>query len=97
MFGAIYGDIVGSVYEFHNIRKKDFELFGIKSEFTDDTVMTLAVANALVKFDDQVNSDEMYELGKTRGCCDSDLHSSCSMKFFLSDFDNDWEVSDLLF
>lgn len=39
----------------------------------------------------------MYELGKTRGCCDSDLHSSCSMKFFLSDFDNDWEVSDLLF
>lgn len=66
MYGAIYGDIVGSVYEFHNIRRKDFELFGIKSEFTDDTVMTLAVANALVKFDDQVNSDEMYELGKTK-------------------------------
>ena len=48
MLGAIYGDIVGSVYEFNNIRTKNFELFSEKSKFTDDTVMTLAVANALV-------------------------------------------------
>ena len=47
MFGAIYGDIVGSVYEFNNIRTKEFELFGEKSEFTDDSVMTVAVADAL--------------------------------------------------
>ena len=52
MLGAIYGDIVGSVYEFNNIRTKDFELFCEKSKFTDDTVMTLAVANALLIFDD---------------------------------------------
>lgn len=47
MFGAIVGDIVGSVYEFHNIKTKDFPLFGAGCGFTDDTVMTVAVANAL--------------------------------------------------
>ena len=52
MIGAIYGDIVGSVYEFNNIKTKDFELFCEKSKFTDDTVMTLAVANALLMFDE---------------------------------------------
>lgn len=51
MLGAIYGDIVGSVYEFNNVKTKDFELFCEKSRFTDDTVMTLAVANALLLFD----------------------------------------------
>ena len=44
MLGAIYGDIVGSVYEFRNIKTKDFDLFGKRSSFTDDTVMTVAVA-----------------------------------------------------
>ena len=47
MLGAIFGDIVGSVYEFHNIRTKDFELFDSNCFFTDDSVMTLAVADAL--------------------------------------------------
>lgn len=47
MKGAIIGDIVGSVYEFHNIRTKDFELFDPDCFFTDDTVMTVAVAGAL--------------------------------------------------
>ena len=44
MLGAIIGDIIGSVYEFHNTKRKDFHLFTPKSRFTDDTVMTLAVA-----------------------------------------------------
>ena len=47
MKGAIIGDIVGSVYEFDNIRTKDFPLFSFRSEFTDDTVMTLAIASWL--------------------------------------------------
>ncbi len=47
MLGAIVGDIVGSIYEFNNIKTKDFPLFSDKCEFTDDTVMTIAVANAL--------------------------------------------------
>lgn len=49
MLGAIIGDIVGSVYEFNNFRSKDFEpLFHSKAFFTDDTVCTVAVADALV-------------------------------------------------
>jgi len=48
MLGAIIGDIVGSVYEWHNIKAKDFPLFSDKCFFTDDTVMTVAVADALL-------------------------------------------------
>ena len=50
MYGAILGDIVGSPYEFdcNNYKAKDFPLFSQQSEFTDDTVMALAVAKALM-------------------------------------------------
>lgn len=48
MMGAIVGDIVGSVYEWHNIKTKDFELFRPDGFFTDDTVMTCAVAQAIM-------------------------------------------------
>ena len=48
MLGAIIGDIVGSVYEFNNIKTKDFELFKPDCRFTDDTVMTCAVADAIM-------------------------------------------------
>ena len=47
MKGAIIGDIVGSIYEFHNIKTKDFPLLSPNCFFTDDTVMTVAVAAAL--------------------------------------------------
>ena len=46
MFGAIIGDIVGSRFEFDNCKSKEFELFTNTCDFTDDTVMTLAVAQA---------------------------------------------------
>ncbi len=49
MLGAIIGDVVGSVYEWNNVRRKDFgPLFHPKSFITDDTICTLAVADALV-------------------------------------------------
>ena len=48
MLGAIISDIVGSVYEFNNIKTKDFELFKSGCQFTDDTVMTCAVADAIM-------------------------------------------------
>ncbi|MBP5459668.1 MAG: ADP-ribosylglycohydrolase family protein [Clostridia bacterium] len=48
MLGAIIGDIVGSVYEFDNIKTKDFPLFRGDEFYTDDTVMTCAVAEALM-------------------------------------------------
>lgn len=44
MLGALAGDIIGSVYEFANTKSTDFELFSKNSRFTDDFVMTLAVA-----------------------------------------------------
>lgn len=47
IIGAIAGDIIGSPYEFNNIKTKDFHLFSKKSIFTDDTVMTLAIAKWL--------------------------------------------------
>jgi len=43
MLGAIVGDIVGSVYEWNNIKTKDFSLFCEDCFFTDDTVMACAV------------------------------------------------------
>lgn len=48
MLGAIVGDIVGSVYEWHNIKTKKFPLFRDDCFFTDDTVMTCAVAEAIM-------------------------------------------------
>jgi ADP-ribosylglycohydrolase len=48
MLGAIVGYIVGSVYEFDNHRSKDFELFQKHSRFTDDTILTIATADALM-------------------------------------------------
>lgn len=60
MTGAIMGDIVGSVYEFDNIKTKEFTLFDRECIFTDDTVMTVAVASALLRFEkiDESNVDE---------------------------------------
>lgn len=49
LYGAIIGDIVGSRFEFNNIKSKDFELFTDRCDFTDDTVETIAVADALIK------------------------------------------------
>lgn len=48
MIGAIAGDIIGSVYEFNNIKTKAFPLFSPLSRFTDDTVLTVAIANAII-------------------------------------------------
>ena len=49
MLGAIIGDIVGSKYEWNNHRSKEFTLLDYKCFFTDDSVMTLAVAKALLE------------------------------------------------
>lgn len=48
MLGAIAGDIIGSVYEFASFKEYDFPLFSENSTFTDDSVLTVAVADALM-------------------------------------------------
>lgn len=48
MIGAIIGDIVGSIYEFNAIKTKEFPFFQEKCYFTDDSVLTLAIAEALM-------------------------------------------------
>ena len=48
MYGAFIGDIIGSKYEFHNIKTKQFSLFSEGCDYTDDTIMTAAVAKAIM-------------------------------------------------
>lgn len=56
MLGAVIGDIVGSIYEFNNHRSKDFEFYGSDTDFTDDTVCTIAVADALLRGSDPADA-----------------------------------------
>lgn len=69
MLGAIAGDIIGSVYEWHpvTVNWDEFPLFSKKSRFTDDTVMTVAVSKALLNQGDDFKSaliDAFHEFGK---------------------------------
>ena len=65
MLGAIVGDIVGSVYEWNNIKTKDFPLFRDDCFFTDDTVMTCAVAEAIMNGGQKDNFiDAMKKYGR---------------------------------
>ena len=60
MTGAIAGDIIGSVYEFDNIKTTDFPLFTDESDYTDDTIMTVAVADWLLNGGDLVKVMQRY-------------------------------------
>lgn len=58
MLGAIIGDTVGSIYEFNNIKTTDFPLFVKESSFTDDSIMTFAVLDWLLR-DESHSSKEL--------------------------------------
>ena len=60
MLGAIAGDIIGSIYEAAPIKTKDFPLFGPGVTFTDDTVCTVAVADALMQGGDFAGALRAY-------------------------------------
>ena len=64
MLGAIIGDIVGSRFEFNNIKSKDFELFDKRCCFTDDTVLTIAVAEALLENKGEDTQNYLKKWGK---------------------------------
>ena len=61
MLGALVGDIIGSIYEFCNTKSMDFDLFTPWNNFTDDSVMTLAVAKWLME-------DEAHTINYLIGC-----------------------------
>ena len=76
MLGAIIGDIAGSRYEWNNIKTKDFELLNsMECFFTDDTVMTLAIAKSLLECNDNYNNlsslatKNMVEIGRKYPDC----------------------------
>jgi len=48
MIGAVAGDIIGSIYERNNIKAKSFDLFSPKCSFTDDSVLTIALADSIL-------------------------------------------------
>ncbi len=60
MIGAIAGDVIGSVFEWNNIKTTEFELFGQGSKFTDDTVLTVAVADCILYKGDYATTFRMY-------------------------------------
>lgn len=70
MLGAIIGDIVGSRFEWDNIKTKEFDFLTYKCSFTDDTVMSLAIAKAIMESEeDYSNLSEkavqyMQEIGR---------------------------------
>ena len=71
MLGAIIGDTVGSAYEFHNTKEYDFTLFLGNSAYTDDSIMTMAVAYWLLKYKEhtyQGLEDIMVEFGHKCPC-----------------------------
>lgn len=69
MLGAIVGDIVGSVYEWNNHKSVDFPFFVDRCFFTDDSVMTVAVADALLSF----GGDGLVDDDLVRGAIRSSL------------------------
>jgi len=56
MKGAIIGDITGSAYEFSPVKSKDIGLFPSGAEYTDDTILTIAVADAILNKNSYKNS-----------------------------------------
>jgi ADP-ribosylglycohydrolase len=67
MLGAIIGDVIGSTYEWRNVKTTEFELFSSNSSFTDDTVLTIAVADAILNkqsyknpITDEIQSQKTY-------------------------------------
>jgi ADP-ribosylglycohydrolase len=60
MLGGIIGDIVGSVYEGAPIKQIDFPLFGVEATFTDDTVLAVATADALLHDHDYARAYRRY-------------------------------------
>ncbi|GHV80143.1 hypothetical protein AGMMS49944_19340 [Spirochaetia bacterium] len=60
IIGAIAGDVIGSVYERHNVKRTDFTLFSKHSRFTDDSVLTFATMDCLLNKKDYAETYHKY-------------------------------------
>lgn len=60
IIGAVIGDVIGSVFEWNNIKTTDFDLFNPNCDFTDDTVLTIAVADCILNKKDFANTIWLY-------------------------------------
>lgn len=60
MIGSIIGDIAGSIYEFHNIKTKDFPLFTERTQWTDDTILTISTAKWILEGGSASDSGRYY-------------------------------------
>lgn len=68
MIGAIIGDIVGSKFEFNNTFDYNFPLFDKGCNYTDDTICTIAVADAILKAEGRMPADEDFKLALQYWC-----------------------------
>lgn len=62
IIGAVVGDVIGSVYEWNNIKTTEFDLFNPKCDFTDDSVLTIAVADSILNKKDFART--IWEYGR---------------------------------
>lgn len=62
IMGAVIGDVIGSVFEWNNIKTTEFDLFNPKCDFTDDTVLTIAVADCILNKKDFAKT--IWEYGR---------------------------------
>lgn len=60
IMGAIIGDVIGSAYEWHNVKTTDFPLFGKRTTFTDDSVLTVATMDCILNHKDYVEVYQYY-------------------------------------
>jgi ADP-ribosylglycohydrolase len=60
ILGAIAGDVIGSSYEFSNVKRTDFDLFTRETYFTDDSVMTIATMDVLLNKLDYTPTYQKY-------------------------------------
>jgi len=70
MLGSIIGDIIGSTYEFRNAQSYDFDPYPMGSDFTDDTVLTIAIADAILNnrdYSEKVKEYALYYPGRGYG------------------------------
>ena len=90
MLGAITGDVIGSLYERHNVKTKDFPLLSPGSRFTDDTVLTIACADILLNHDSGGNLPSNHDYARTL----RDYYHRHPTAGYGSSFAN-WAASDL--